>query len=304
MIMNKPHVVSFSGGRTSAYLVHLMEQKRKNEGWDVEYVFSDTGAEHPKTYQFIKQIVKTWKIDLTCLQPVYSHTRGVGVTYKKVAFDSLRWDLSRIQDHAKIYGNFTINRPHCTSRMKSDCQDKYKRDKYGAGNFYQWFGIRIDEPARLKFFNVTNDFFKDENTNPNNIRYLAEISDFEKTDVLHWWSQQGFDLDLPEHLGNCVFCIKKSCKKIALAARDEPLLFEQWKNAVSGSHVRLMPSDKMGVGHIYRGWLTPDLVVEQFKQVADADLEKSIYESKKENVGQCSESCEAFNDQLNLLDKL
>ncbi|AUR93167.1 phosphoadenosine phosphosulfate reductase family protein [Vibrio phage 1.184.A._10N.286.49.A5] len=42
------NVVSFSGGRTSAYLVHLMEQKRKLEGWDVRYLFMDTGAEHPR----------------------------------------------------------------------------------------------------------------------------------------------------------------------------------------------------------------------------------------------------------------
>ena len=51
------HVVSFSGGRTSAYLVWLFEQKRKKENINVEYVFCDTGAEHPKTYKFIKDVV-------------------------------------------------------------------------------------------------------------------------------------------------------------------------------------------------------------------------------------------------------
>lgn len=41
------NVVSFSGGRTSAYLLWLMEQKRQ-AGEDVYYVFMDTGAEHLK----------------------------------------------------------------------------------------------------------------------------------------------------------------------------------------------------------------------------------------------------------------
>lgn len=35
------NVVSFSGGRTSAYLLWLMEQKRR-AGKDVHYVFMDT----------------------------------------------------------------------------------------------------------------------------------------------------------------------------------------------------------------------------------------------------------------------
>ncbi|MBD2815963.1 phosphoadenosine phosphosulfate reductase family protein, partial [Xenorhabdus sp. Flor] len=63
------NVVSFSGGRTSAYLVYLMEQRRK-QGEDVRYVFMDTGAEHPKTYEFIRDLVQHWKIDLVCLPVV------------------------------------------------------------------------------------------------------------------------------------------------------------------------------------------------------------------------------------------
>ncbi|EKO8531682.1 phosphoadenosine phosphosulfate reductase family protein, partial [Escherichia coli] len=51
--MSTHHVVSFSGGRTSAYLVHLMEQRRK-AGENVHYILMDTGCEHPLTYRFIR----------------------------------------------------------------------------------------------------------------------------------------------------------------------------------------------------------------------------------------------------------
>jgi 3'-phosphoadenosine 5'-phosphosulfate sulfotransferase (PAPS reductase)/FAD synthetase len=34
-----------------------MEQRRRT-GWPVQYIFMDTGAEHPKTYEFIRNIVK------------------------------------------------------------------------------------------------------------------------------------------------------------------------------------------------------------------------------------------------------
>lgn len=58
-------VISFSGGRTSGYAVNLF----KNDP-DAYFIFMDTGAEHPATYQFIKDIVKHWKINLVCLRVV------------------------------------------------------------------------------------------------------------------------------------------------------------------------------------------------------------------------------------------
>lgn len=75
--MSVTHVVSFSGGRTSAYLVHLMEQRRK-AGEDVRYVFMDTGAEHPGTYKFIREVVSNWGIDLICLRVDVNPELGKG----------------------------------------------------------------------------------------------------------------------------------------------------------------------------------------------------------------------------------
>ncbi|MDP1044980.1 hypothetical protein Q6332_28380, partial [Klebsiella pneumoniae] len=87
-----------------------------------------------------------------------------------------------------------------------------------------WIGIRADEPKRLK-------------PKPG-IRYLAELSDFEKEDILAWWKQQPFDLQIPEHLGNCIFCIKKSTQKIGLACKDEEGLQRVFNEVITGSHVR------------------------------------------------------------------
>lgn len=66
----KTHIVSFSGGRTSAYLIYLIESLRRAGKFPgpVEYVYMDTGAEHPLTYTFIRQVVEDTGINLTCLQ--------------------------------------------------------------------------------------------------------------------------------------------------------------------------------------------------------------------------------------------
>ena len=111
------HVVSFLGGLTSARLVNLMEEKRINEGWNVHYVYMDTGAEHPKTYEFIRNIVKQWGINLVCIRTKVHPEMGVGVTYDIVDIDNLKPDLKPWKDML-TYGQPTINTPFCTSRMK------------------------------------------------------------------------------------------------------------------------------------------------------------------------------------------
>ena len=251
------HVVSFSGGRTSAYLVYLMEQKRINEGWDVEYVFIDTGAEHPKTYDFVRNVAEHFDINLTVLKAKVHPEKGKGNSWQEITLDEMGWDLSTIKAHMAKYGNFTINRPNCTDRLKSVVSDKWRNDKFGKGNFATLLGIRADEQHRIRFTDETVDLFdKKHKRNPQNIKYLANISSAAKADILEFWSNMPFDLELPEHLGNCVFCIKKSDAKLALAARDEPELYKEWSEALEGEHVRLMPADKYGIGKAYRKWRT------------------------------------------------
>ncbi len=97
------HVVSFSGGRSSAYLVYLMELRRI-AGEDVRYVFMDTGAEHPKTYEFIRNIVKHWKIDLICLRVVVNPVLGQANGYKLISIDEIGYDLQVWRDICAKYG--------------------------------------------------------------------------------------------------------------------------------------------------------------------------------------------------------
>ncbi|QZI86748.1 hypothetical protein SIPHO019v1_240001, partial [Vibrio phage 82E32.1] len=49
-----------------------------------------------------------------------------------------------------------------------------------------------------------------------------------------------FTLELEEHRGNCVLCVKKDRKKVALAARDNPELVDIWNGIIAKR--RLMPA--------------------------------------------------------------
>ncbi len=201
------HVVSFSGGRTSAFLVHLMERARKEYGWNVKYIFTDTGVEHPQTYVFIRNIVKFWGIDLIILRAVVNPELGKGNTYQEYTVNDLMNSsvmppFEPFMSMMKKYGTPTAFGPYCSERMKKDVTERYCKEHFGK-NYITWLGMRSDEPKRLK---------------PKaGIKYLADLIEVDKQDVLEWWTHQPFDLQLEEQEGNCLYCVKKSTAKLALA---------------------------------------------------------------------------------------
>ena len=277
------HVVSFSGGRTSAYLVYLMEQKRKIETWDVDYVFMDTGAEHPGTYDFIERCAKEFGINLTCLKAVINPRLGVGPTYQVIDIADIGWDLSMFSAISKKHGApYCPGGEHCTQHLKTIPYQKYCRDKYGKGNYTTWCGIRVDELKRLK----PKDGYK----------YLAEISSMTKNDILGWWSQQNFDLDIDEWDGNCVFCIKKPINRVALAALTNPNLANEFDSMLQSND----KNEKLK-GAIYRGKLTLDGIA-SFYDGYDAEQIKSTMRVRKGCAISDGESCEVFGCQGDLFD--
>lgn len=277
------HVVSFSGGRTSAYLVHLMEQKRINDGWDVEYVFMDTGAEHPKTYEFIRNVVSHFGIKLTCLKSKISEQLGVGPKYEVVSLDCIGWDLAVWKSMTSKHGNPYIGGAFCTERLKYEPFRKYCVDHFGKGNYTTWLGIRVDEKRRLK----AKAGFK----------YLAEISSMTKHDIIGWWREQRFDLEIEDWLGNCVFCFKKSLPKISAAMLQEPELLKQWKEVIDSSDVRQVRNESERV--IYRGKLDIDSVLELNEGRTVDQVVSSIRLNRGCAVEQ-GESCELFGCQMDM----
>lgn len=257
-------VISFSGGRTSAYMVS--EVLKINP--DAHIIFMDTGAEHPATYQFIRDIVAHWKIKLTCLRAWPNEKMGKPGMYEIVDLSRIGPDLEPWKRMLNKYGHPYVGGAFCTDRMKTVPFTKYCQDVFGKGNYTTWLGIRTDEPKRLK----ARDGF----------RYLADISDFEKQDVLDWWEEQPFDLAIQEHLGNCVFCIKKSLQKVALAAKDEPEL--------AGQFLEMLGDDRM----MYRSNNTLSQVITLFGDTGRDELASRMRSMRQYDTGSCSESCEAF----------
>lgn len=325
------NVVSFSGGRTSAYMLNLI----RNQDPSSKFIFMDTGAEHPETYVFIRKVVEHWGIDLTCLRVLPVMIDGVGSDYEIINYDQCKQDLIPWQRMLSKYGHPYVGGAFCTDRMKTVPFTKYCKDHFGKDNYKTWIGIRYDEPARLWgdssydaliSIGISQDraselFVKAiktarlmgaeyanqliENYIPKvssafdlcceriafiingNLNFLAEIDESEKADILEWWEEQPFDLDLQEHKGNCVFCIKKSLQKVALAAKDEPEMAEAFWNC-------LVSYDKKDDKVMYRRKHTFQEVIALFDDNSRDELASRMRSMKQYETGACSESCEAF----------
>tara|TARA_R110000782_G_scaffold263650_1_gene356393 strand:+ start:57 stop:947 length:891 start_codon:yes stop_codon:yes gene_type:complete len=293
-------IVSFSGGRTSAYLCKVMIDTFGRE--NVDFVYMDTGAEHRKTYEFIKKVNNQFQLNLICLRGDFTKPLGDGVGYNVVDINSLKPDLKPFKSMMSKYGVPYIGGMFCTDRMKLKPFKKYCDDKYGKNNYETWLGIREDEPKRLNLKPL--------------IKYMAEISDFDKQDVLNWWESikfkhykickfknkktikvfyhVKFDLDLNEWSGNCEFCPKKSNLKLAASAKDEPESYKRFLLAMSDSSVRV----DNNTGHrskMYRGKQSLESLVATFDGATGDEIKARIKGGKQLDTNSCAESCEVFN---------
>ncbi len=278
---NIPQIVSFSGGRTSAYLVHLMEQRR-NAGEEVHYVYMDTGAEHKGTYEFIKKVAREWSINLVCLRVKVNPELGKANSYSVVPLDNIGPDLQPWKDVCEKYGTPYVHGAFCTRTMKTEVFERYCRDTFG--QYHTWIGIRADEQRRLK--------------PREGVSYLADISDFEKQDIIDWWKDQPFDLGIPEHLGNCVFCVKKGINKVALAARDEPELAAEFWNLITDPSVRIVERRQQENKIMYRGNNSLESIIAVFSDNTREDIAATIKGGGGYDPNSCTESCEALTCEV------
>ena len=111
---NYTDLISFSGGRTSAYLAYLAKQNFKKP----LFVFIDTGFEHPKTYEFIKNVDKAFNLNLVCIQSVISQKMGVGVRHKIVDINDIGFKPEIFTDYVTKNGSPVCVGATCSDRMK------------------------------------------------------------------------------------------------------------------------------------------------------------------------------------------
>lgn len=294
-------LVSISGGRTSGYMARWMQQNpdkvAESIGVDevkLVYVFANTGMEHPDTLRFLRDIDDNFGLGIVWIEGVTQHNVRVSTQHRVVDFDSAytcdQWTDVDHPFHSTIlkYGIPNIAFPLCTREMKLNPIKSYMKSLglKQMADYHSAIGIRSDESRRVSI-----------SAEVQNIIYpLIDMIPADKEDVLEWWSQYEWDLSIPEWLGNCVGCYKKSYKKLKAVSEDFPQAFE-FTSAMESMHGRIGSEIKKDPTNpdrtFFRMRASTAKLVESFEHAGD----HVSYINLMDDAG-CSESCEVFPTEL------
>jgi hypothetical protein len=192
-----PALVSFSGGRTSAYMLRRILDEGLGEG--VNVVFADTGKERPETYEFVNRCSEEWQVSVQ-----WVHRPGY--------FDQLIADKQALPN--------TVTR-FCTSELKLKPIWAYGKS-LGWEHWESVIGIRADEPRRIAKIRGRTPMPFEEVCLP-----LADAG-VTLEEVRSFWWRQPFDLGLREWEGNCDLCFLKGQGKCIRIMQDRPDLAQWW----------------------------------------------------------------------------
>lgn len=277
----KDLIVSFSGGRTSAYMARWL-QLNKSDEYNLKFVFMNTGAEDERTLEFVNRCDKEWKLDLVWLEAEIIHGERTGTKYKIVSFETAARNSEPFYEMVKKYGIPNQSYPHCNRELKLAPFNAWMKDN-GLSDAYRAIGIRIDEIDRMAA-----------NMDEMKIIYpLIKLNPSRKGDVLGWWSRQSFDLEVPEHYGNCVTCWKKSDRKLLTIAHEAPQLFTHFDNMEiiardSGSNA------ENNKGNFFRKNRSTKEVIGE--SILDFNkFHDRYYEQHSDKSNGCSDSCDLFS---------
>jgi len=239
--MSGTTVVSFSGGRTSAYMLRQVLDNNDDLG-DLIVTFANTGKEHPATLDFVKECSERWAVPIVWLEFRDNEQGFAIVNYETASRDGQPFeDLTR----KRSYLPNPVTR-FCTIDLKIRVIHKYLR-MVGCSTeetpVDMMTGIRADEPRRVT--KIRNRGSTSESKHATMVMPLADAG-IGVQDVTDFWAAQDFDLMLTTINGrtldgNCDLCFLKGAKQIYSLIASDRRKGEWWarmeRTAVSSSGI-------------------------------------------------------------------
>lgn len=238
-----PAVISFSGGRTSGYML----RRCLDAGFDDEtfVVFSDTGKERPETLVFVDECERRWGVEI-------HHVSYPG------GMEQIIRDRSYLPN---VVARF------CTVEGKIFPMMRFMVER----GFDEWMnvvGIRHDEPRRVaKMRKLTYGETGRPVRPPRCIKnptppeggwprgayeIQLPLADAKVTepDVMDYWLQQSFDLGLKTYQGNCDLCFLKGINKRVKILSEDPSIGDWWQameDEIGGTFRKAQPITRLRI---------------------------------------------------------
>lgn len=215
----KPLVIQFSGGRTSAFMTKFLCEYWPDR--EKHICFENTGKEEPETLAFVLECDRRWDLRVVWLEAVVHPDIRKSSTHRIVDFESCSRKGEPYEAFIAKYGIPNMAYTSCTRELKINPLRSYLQS-INLTDYETAIGIRTDEQHRIN--PVTAAKLK-------LIYPLVDIIQVNKPWIRNWWSQQEFDLQLPEsgYKGNCDFCFKKSIRSLVSLTRENPRGLDWWE---------------------------------------------------------------------------
>lgn len=275
--MKEKYQISFSGGRTSAYMTKLLIDNFSDQ-YDFIVTFANTGLEHEKTLEFINNCDKHFGFNTIWLEADVQYGSRKSTKHKIVSFETASRNGEPFENVIRKYGIPNKAYPHCNRELKLNVMRSYL-DSIGVHHkdILTAIGIRDDETRRIS---KSHDEMK--------ITYpLIDLFPSDKQDVLDFWGNQVFDLGIEEWDGNCKLCFKKSFKKLFKQLDSDPSLIN-FHLEMEDKYPQVGNKDEYNIDRVFfRGNTSAKQLIEIWKDNNDNSPDHHL-------DGGCSESCEVY----------
>jgi 3'-phosphoadenosine 5'-phosphosulfate sulfotransferase (PAPS reductase)/FAD synthetase len=220
-----PAIISFSGGRTSAFMLH--EILKAHDGAlpdDVVVLFANTGKERPETLRFVHECGVRWGVKIVWLE-FMARSGDRAKRFETVNYNNASKAGEPFQRliASKKYTPNGVAR-FCTEELKVNTIANYISQELGWTSWLNIVGLRHDEGHRCLKAYARNA----EGKSPW-VTYLpldkARVS---KANVSAFWDAQDFDLGLRSYEGNCDLCFLKGRNKLKAIIRENPGCADWW----------------------------------------------------------------------------
>ena len=218
--ITEPTCISFSGGRTSAYMLYkVLEANDMKLPEEAIVCFANTGKEDEATLKFVNDCAVNWNVPIVWLE--YRNAEETKDRWTQVTYETASRNGEPFEEliRKRNYLPNPVSR-FCTVELKVRTIHRYLK----ARNWTEWssmLGIRADEQRRLAKIGQ-QDYGKHEEK----IAPLGRLGVTKET-VGDFWRSQPFDLGLPNMNGvtmhgNCDLCFLKGGAQVLSLIQEKP----------------------------------------------------------------------------------
>ncbi|KQU79834.1 hypothetical protein ASD00_36105 [Ensifer sp. Root31] len=226
-----PALISFSGGRTSAYM--LFKILEAHDGMlppDVHVNFANTGKEREETLRFVHACASRWDVRVNWIEyregtPGFEVVGYNSASRNGEPFQALIEKKQRLPNWKERW---------CTGLLKVQPMTDFATSiGLVEGSYSEIIGLRDDEGHRILKALHNAEFVKKGKVlvprdPPRLVKFPLARAKVRKADVMAFWKSQPFDLGLEPWEGNCDLCFLKGRGIKKRLIREKPGVAPWW----------------------------------------------------------------------------